>query len=98
MVLLTVAELVHKISTKCVWADRLAIVHFFVGGIFLLSYEVLLISPHYYPEWTGWYTFNLCLAAFFAFNIYGNWAYLMFTDVTGKGTVFPSGPAPPGWK
>ena len=80
-----------------VLGDKISMCVFFLGGLFLLWYEVIFVSSHYYTEWSTAYLIHFFFAIFFAVNIYGNWLKVFLTDPTGKGIVFPSGPTPQGW-
>ena len=88
----------HRWLHKTVLGDQLAMAVFFFGGIFLLWYELIYIATFNHPVWSPRYIAHVCIAFFFAINIYGNWVMVFLTVPSGKGVVFPVGSTPQGWK
>ncbi|KAK7495495.1 hypothetical protein BaRGS_00013193 [Batillaria attramentaria] len=78
--------------------EKVAMLVFLLGGIFLLWYELCHIASFNHDGWSMGYIFNVCLGIIFAVNIYGNWVMMMLSDPTGRDIVFPCGPTPPGWR
>lgn len=77
--------------------DCLATATFFLGGIFLLWYELYFVAAFYHSGWSLAYLAHVYLGAIFTINIYGNWLMIVITDSSGSDIVFPTGPTPPGW-
>ncbi|XP_076447711.1 putative palmitoyltransferase ZDHHC24 [Babylonia areolata] len=92
------ASVVHRWQQRTVLGDKLSMVVFFFGGIFLLWYELSYVAAYNHSGWSTGYMIHLALGVFFAINIYGNWVMMHLTEPTGKGLVFPTGPTPPGWR
>jgi len=91
-------------------SDAVGMSIFFVGGIYLLWYEVWHILPNYYPESPNLSAeeekartlelyFHYAVAFFFAVNIYGNMYKIIITDTSERRFLFHSGSLlPDGWR
>ncbi|KAL8569918.1 hypothetical protein ACOMHN_014138 [Nucella lapillus] len=89
---------IHRWRHNTVMGDKIAMVVFFLGGLFLLWYELCHIAAYNHTGWTTGYMIHLALAIFFAVNIYGNWIMMFLMQPTGRNVVFPAGAAPLGWR
>lgn len=72
---------------------------FWLGGLFLIWYEVFHVLPYYISKGSiNYQHVHLFVAAWLAINIYGNMYKMVSVDITGRNIISPSGDAPKGWK
>lgn len=78
--------------------DRIALSVFTFGGIFLLWYEAGHVLPFYYKEATTTVLIQYGIAAWLAFNIYGNMYMLITTDLAVPERVAQAGEPKEDWR
>lgn len=57
-------------------------------------FELFIVLPAFYVQWSFWYTFHFICGTFILLNITANYAAIIFCDTSIKGRMLPSNLAP----